>query len=861
MGVQNLAKALTWALVFASVLTLSTTRDGGSSPGMAAEASVVKSLKRAVSQEWRVGARSICSILGCDYETVKSRLSGQPSYFVTFKALSAQMDHFNQMITTRRQGEADLTPDQRKARWLLLTKVADILNQALGTEYSVPPNYVPEDMQSRQYQYGAAQSPEVVEKASQHIKSEVHKLQVTVPLPTTEDLQNTAREKLSGLRGKHQQEIAAVEESQRQKLLLLQEEHDRQTHRLLTELKIRQVEEAETLRAELTEERRFFDQNVKIWEAVSDMLTQARTILETLSERVHVMGTQVFKLSSFHEKLTGYQQSAKSNPESTAAYTALGYAFQSEAAVVQAMEMVTTSYRDTTAIAAQVQEILNAAENAMGTVPQECMRWFEAQQRGYKDRLESFNKILSDLTTRTEDYLQTAEEKKLVTIFAGDEVRLQILALLQERVSGWNTQLVTIRERTAGIETAATRLMEGAAQLDRSTLEAVSSVLQQPDGFLVHVGTYSTETATLRESASRIEEDIKTNVKDLQEVERAIRSVAENVAGAQLPPAVLDYLGIPALVNSLQVDMQLKQNGTHLVQLIRGRLNQLSEVMRKLELLRKEVKNLKSPADREQAEWSLNEIMKELQDVTRTKSEVELQVQQVTLEIQQLQAAANQLEQRMALERRTVRRNAPGRTMAGGVRGTTFDGTTLGGLGGTAQGVGTIMGGLGDTSDVRATIAELEDQLRKTRQQVQERRQDLSNKQREAMSLENTMRRLETEIATKQREQADEQQRVARILSLAQAISGSGGPAGGVMSMASMAAGLGGSMPGALMGSAGAGLLSGGMMGSMTGSVLGGSVAGLGSSVAGGVPGLGGGMASMGGSVAGLRGSVGGKLA
>nr|PIM01109.1 putative transmembrane protein [Toxoplasma gondii COUG] len=817
----------------------------------AATRGVVKSLKRAMNQGWRNGAHSICAILGCDYEHVKAHLTHKPTFFHSFKAVCAQLDEFEEEVTHAKMREEDLTPSQREYRWLLLSKGAALINDALGTQFEVPASYVPHNAKNRHYIPGQRGEGDEKEK----LKTRMRGLQVVVPLPTLEEIQKDGMDRLAAVREKHMAQIKELEDARHRKFLLLQEEHDRQTDQLVSELRLKHTEEMDTIRRELAEERRLFEQSVKVWDAVSRLLTDAHVGIETLTDRVHTMSQHVFKLNVFYEKLHSFQQTAKENPTGAAPYSALSYAFQSEAAVDQAMHQIVAIYQEASAGVARVQEILNQADGVMATAPtRDDAAWFQQRQRGYKDRLESFVNLLSDLSVRLEDYMQTAEERKLVTLFLGDEVRTQILALLQERTTEWSTRLATLRERTQGIETAANKFFESSTQLDRTTGEVVSAVLQNPEAFLVQVSTYATESGTLRSAAGVIEEDLKAVVKALQDLGREMTGLTEGVASAQLPPAVLDFLGLPGLFNALQVDMQVKAKGQQLLQLIKGRLSQTGEITRKLEMLKSEVKNIRSPAVREQAEWALTEASTKLQDVLRTKAEVELEIQQINLQLQQVQGTVTQLDQRIAHERVVAQRAAAGGSAAAGLRGGSL---ALGGSAtGSMVGLGGSVSGLG--TDSRAAIADLEQKRQNEKEKIQELRHNLSSKQRESVSLDNEARRLEVEVANKQRELAEEQQRVLRVATLAQALTTGASPNIG-MSMASMRGGLG--LTGGLAGSSAA-LMTQGIMGSRAAGLLGGSTAGLAGASMGGLAGgsMGGlGGAGMGGYGGGSMGGLGGR--
>nr|CEL67898.1 TPA: hypothetical protein BN1204_036830 [Neospora caninum Liverpool] len=830
----------------------------------AATGRVVKSLKRAMNQGWRNGAHSVCAILGCDYEQVKAHLAHHPASFHSFKAVCAQLDEFEEEITTSKQREEDLTPNQKEYRWLLLMKAAAVLNHCLGTKFSVPANFVPPHVKSNEYVPGQRGDGDEKEK----LKSRMKALQVVVPLPTVDEIQNYASQRLASLRQTHMDQTKELEEARHRKFLLLQEEHDRQTEQMISELKLKQTEEMDTLRRELAEEKRLFDHSVKVWDAVSRLLTDAHLGIEALSERVHSMSQQVFKLSSFYDKLHSYQQASKENPTGNAAYSALSYAFQSEAAVEQAMQQIVATYQEASGAVARIQEILSQAEGVTATAPpRDDAPWFQQRQRGYKDRLDSFNNLLTDLSVRLEDLMQTAEERKLVILFSGDEVRTQTLALLQERTNDWSARLATLRERAQGIEVAASKFFESSAQLDRTTGEVVSAVLQNPDAFIVQVSTYATESGSLRSSANVIEEDLKNLIKALQEIGREMTGMTEGISAAQLPPAVLEFLGLPGLFNALNVDMQVKAKGQQMIQLIKARLNQTVEISRKLEMLKNEVKNIRSPAAREQAEWALSEVSTKLQDVLRAKAEVELEIQQINLQLQQAQATIAQLDQRMNHERLAAKRVAAGSSAAGGLRGNSLAfGGTVGGLGGSIDGLGTSAGsvmGLGSSvggglnADSRVTLVELEQQRQAAKEKLQELRQSLSTKQREAVSLENEARRLEAEVGTKQRELTEEQQRIVRTMTLAQSLTTGAAPTAS-MTMASLRGGLG--MTGGLGGGSAA-LMSQGLMGSRATGMLGGSMGGLGGSMGGlggNVGGLGGSMGGLGGNVGGLGGSMGG---
>ncbi|PFH35649.1 hypothetical protein BESB_053000 [Besnoitia besnoiti] len=835
--------ALVWAVVSAAGLSPLDPKaaNGGLRLAEGSTHEVVKSLKRAMNQRWRNGGRSICSVFGCDYEQVKSRLSYQPTFFLSFKAVCAQFDEFEEEVSNAKQREEDLTPSQKEYRWLLLTKAAALLNDSLGTKYEVPEKYVPQHLRTRHYVPGWRED---VEKQKDRVKSQVEKLQVTVPLPTLEGIQKEAGDRLAALRQRHVEQIRELEETRHRKWLLLQEEHDRQTAQMVADLKLKQAEEADTLRRELIEEKRAFDQSVKVWDMVSRLLNEAHAAIEAFSDRVHSLGQQVFKLKSFHEKLQSYQQASKNNPEGSAPYSALSYAFQSESAVSQAMQQVHTTYQEASVAASRIQEILNQAETAMAAAPsKENAPWFQQHHRGYKDRLESFSNLLADLTIRLEDHMQTAEERKLVTLFSGDEVRTQVLTLLQDRTSGWTTRLTALRERAHGIEAEAHKFFESSAQLDRNTGEVLAAVLQNPEAFVVQVATYSTESNALRETAARIEEELKSAVKALQELEREVRGMADGISTAQLPPAVIDFLGLPALFNAVQVDMQLKPKGQQLLQHIKARLSQLVEVLRKLEMVKNEVKNIRSPAEREQAEWSLNEASAKLQEAVRSKSDIDLQIQQLTLQLQQLQATVVQLEQRINHERLLSHRAAGGGRTALVLRGNTLGLGTPPVPAGSLQGITTLEGsvlglrssvGGGVGLDPQAVVADLEQQLQTAKERAQETRRNLAVKQRDAVAVENEIRRLDAEVSAKQREMAEEQQKMARVMSLCQAL-GAGGVSVGGMSVASIGGGLG--MSGGFTGDSASGILAPGIMGSRARGIGGLSMGGMaGGSVSGPSP-------------------------
>ncbi|KEP66732.1 UNVERIFIED_CONTAM: hypothetical protein HHA_269690 [Hammondia hammondi] len=807
----------------------------------AATRGVVKSLKRAMNQGWRNGAHSICAILGCDYEHVKAHLTHKPTYMHSFQAVCVQLDEFEDEITQSKLREEDLTPNQREYRWLLLSKATALLNEALGTQFEVPASYVPHNAKNRHYIPGQRR-----EEDEKKLKTRMRGLQVIVSLPTLEEIQKDGVNRLAAVREKQMTQMRELEDARQRKFLLLQEEHDRQTDQLVSELKLKHAEEMDTVRRELAEERRLFEQSMKVWDAVSRLLTDAHVGVETLTDRVHTMSQHVFKLNAFYEKLHSFQQTAKENPTGAAPYSALSYAFQSEAAVDQAMHQIVAIYQEASAGVARVQEILNQADGVMATAPtRDDATWFQQRQRGYKDRMESFVSLLSDLSVRLEDYMQTAEERKLVTLFLGDEVRTQILGMLQERTTEWSTRLATLRERTQGIEAAANKFFENSTQLDRTTGEVVSAVLQNPEAFLVQVSTYATESGTLRSAAGVIEEDLKAVIKALLELGREMTGLTEGVASAQLPPAVLDFLGLPGLFNALQVDMQVKAKGHQLLQLMKGRLSQTGEIMRKLEMLKSEVKNIRSPAVREQAEWALTEASTKLQDVLRTKAEVDLEIQQINLQLQQVQGTVTQLEQRIAHERVVAQRAAAGGSAAAGLRGGSL---ALGGSAtGSVMGLGGSVSGFG--TDSRAAIADLEQKRQNEKEKMQELRHNLSSKQRESVSLDNEARRLQTDVASRQRELAEEQQRVLRVVTLAQALT-TGAPPGIGVSVASVRGGLG--LTGGFPGSSAA-LMTQGLMGSRAAGLVGGSTAGLAGASMGGLAGASmGGLA--GGSIGGLAG-------
>lgn len=741
---------------------------GGEGPAFVlfAEAGgVIKTFKRMVNQGWRVGARELCNILGCDYEYVKAQLYAIPSAFVSFKALCIQMDRLEMDISSQMGGEA--TPTQKELRYILLTKAAKLMQQHLDLQVEIPAKYLPPSVESNVTaqrpstgqrpgaqqgsgqtiggETGAAEagsSPRA--RTDEEMRQRLNALHDAVQLPTAEEFDRSARQRLTELQKQHAMQTVKLKDMSRQKLQMLTETHEQESARLFNELQQTQTAELSVVRGELEKQRRVFVQALEAFSVTGKLLAQSKTYMQRLYAAVQQMAAHFSRLVTVETKLANLLKALQQETPATFQYSCLHAASQSDAAVTQVMKQVLAVYEESTSIADQVQKILNDAETTVETPAIEAAQ-LGSQKQMFKDRLNQFRAASYNLIARMEETVQSAEERKLVTLFISEDVRNKVLGAIRDRVGQWKDELTRLQERTEHVDSSHAQFLQMGAALGRRVLAAVNGVLQSPAGDAL--AGVSEEIAEVEKQGNKIREELSLIIEALPVLEQDIRSMAESLRAANIPITTLEELGVPSLLAALQSEHELKEKAQKMFVAVRAGLGRTENTLRIIQALQKETHLLRSPTDREALDSEIRDIMSKLRDISHSKAEVEVDLKHLHVDIQQLQNSIHQINQRLNLERKSAH-------LAGDIRGWM---------------------GKGDERDAgdekaAAALSALEEELRAATESLATKQQELAIKHSQKMELLGEAKKLEAEMQSRQRIVAEEQTRIARMTQLSQAV-------------------------------------------------------------------------------------------
>lgn len=470
------------------------------------------------------------------------------------------------------------------------------------------------------------------------------------------------------------------------------------------------------------------------------------------------------------------------------------------------------------AITHQLNELLNRCHTALSAAPTGPL--FESQQRLYTDYWKSYEANVKDSNERVIGFSQEIDAKMLALTYVIEELHTKALSLLESTAAYLATDYSHIQSKAGELEQSYQEFLQASTHLEEQAAIAAQTALEDRLSFNQVFTELTHAFHELQVNLQRQEDNIKQLSTDIASLERTALVFMDGLH--TLPQAVLNnrdvlqQLNVQVMQDMLQFFSSYKQQVSQANSALRQRFQVTQDLMRKLELLSKEIKSLVDPAVFERLEADLVNLASELESKQQEYLEAENELKQSGAVVQTSKRTIRSLEQKLTNERTAAARAAG---MAGGQG--TMGGTFGGGL--TAA----------TSSNPNATIYETESDLRMGRAALREAESDKQDKQRRFNRVEGEVNELKREMETKRRTMADEQQKLARLHHLAEAVLGGPGSVTG-----SLAGGVRGSVAGGIGGSLQRLTAQGGLgLGSLAGGVRGGSsLATLGGSLAGGLP-------------------------
>ncbi|PHJ16435.1 transmembrane protein [Cystoisospora suis] len=677
-----------------------------------------------------------------------------------------------------------------------------------------------------------------------------------VYVPFREDaFEQEANERLRNMKNRHEGEIAAVVSEANEKLKQFQDEHKMFYDKKVSELRAQQSAELEQLHRDLQQEKGRSEEGKEHYNVISELLTETKAGLKKLDEDLQVISSNFFTIEQLLERtneekraldrisesytssssgtgggsvnLLSSSSSSSSGSGATSggssskqdlrtAFQALQHALNANEQSAQAAMIIKERTANGETITHQLDDLLNRCHTALSAAPTGPL--FESQQRLYTDYWKSYEANVKDSNEKVISFSQEIDAKMLALTYVIEELHTKALSLLESTAAYLATDYSHIQSKAGELEQSYQEFLQASAHLEEQAAIAAQTALDDRLSFNQVFSELTHAFHDLQINLQRQEDSIKQLSSDIASLERTALVFMDGLH--TLPQSVLNnrevlqQLNVQLMNDMLQFFSSYKQQVSQANTALRQRFQVTQDLMRKLDLLSKEIKSLADPTVFERLEAELVNLASELESKQQEYLEAENELKQSGAVVQTSKRTIRALEQKLSNERTATARAA---SMAGGGPG--MGGTYGGGLTGATS------------SNQNAAIYEIESDLRVERAALREAESDKQDKQRRFNRAESEMNELKRDIETKRRTMANEQQKLARLQQLAQAVLGGPGSVTG-----SLAGGVRGSMAGGIGGSLQRLTAQGGLAGgSLAGGVRGTSLASLGGSLAGGV--------------------------
>lgn len=696
-----------------------------------------------------------------------------------------------------------------------------------------------------------------------------------VYVPFRDDaFEQEANERLRNLKNKHEGEIARIVAEANEKLRQFQDEHKLTYDKKIAEARAQQHAELEQLHRDLQEQKDRSDEGKEHYRVVSDLLTETKSGLKLLDDDLQVISASFFTIEQLLERTNEEKRlldrisdthgagggsvnllSSSSSPSASsggggkqdlrAAFQALQHSATANEQSAQAAMVVRERTSNGERITQQLDDLLNRCHTTLSASPTGAL--FESQHRLYTDYLKSYEASMKDSNDKLVNFSQEIDAKMLALTYAVEELHTKALSLLESTATYLANDYSQIQTKAGELEQSYQDFLQASTHLEEQAAGAAQTALEDRLSFSHVFSELNHAFHELQTNLQRQEDNIKQLSTDISNLERTALVFMDGLNS--LPPPVLNnrdtlqQLNVTLVNDMLRFFSSYKQQITQATSALRQRFQVTQDLMRKLELLSREIKSLSEPALLERLEGDIVSLVSELESKQQDYAEADNELKQALAVLQTVKRNIRALEQKLSTERTAAARAAG---MAGG------------GVGSIIGGGNTFAGGLVNSSangsSASEAVYEIESDLRHEKNRLRDAENDKQEKQRRFNHLDHDVRELQREIDNKRRTMADEQQKLARLEQLAHAVLG--GPGSVTGSLAGGIRGTGGSMAGgvgALQRLTAQGGLAGGV------GTLGGGVRGIGGTSLAGLGGasLGGGLLAGGGSttLGGLRSS------